>query len=211
MLDKKTIRRFEKRLRAQEAELEASLELTDKVESRESLTEAIQELSAYDNHPADLGTETYEREKDLGLLNCKRYNYQMIRQALARIKEGKYGVCSLCGRPIDQERLEAVPQAVNCVDCQHQMEQEGREGGYHPFKEILPPYPFGEAFEDDKDNPGITGVDVWRKVAVYGTSESPQDLGGGESYDEMYSTEPLGVVSEVEKEQVREEVSGQKS
>jgi DnaK suppressor protein len=50
-----------------------------------------------------------------------------IRAALARISEGRYGLCLECGEPIARPRLLAMPEVANCVDCQERLERaEGR-------------------------------------------------------------------------------------
>ena len=103
MLSKKKIRYFEKRLRAQFMELSADLGQNHDLGAERSLGDATKELSAYDNHPADLGSETYEQEKDLGLANAFRVRQAAIEEALDRIKSGKYGVCRDCGRSINEE------------------------------------------------------------------------------------------------------------
>ncbi|WP_083462857.1 TraR/DksA C4-type zinc finger protein [Calditerricola satsumensis] len=75
------------------------------------------ELAAYDNHPADLGSEMYEREKDVALLEHDERQLEAIERALARIEAGTYGRCEVCGEPIPLERLEALPTAHTCVEC----------------------------------------------------------------------------------------------
>ncbi|HBS60591.1 MAG TPA: conjugal transfer protein TraR [Firmicutes bacterium] len=171
-----------------------------------AMGESLSELSTYDNHPADLGSETFEREKDLGLANAIKVKQAAIEDALDRIKEGKYGVCLRCGRPIAEERLEALPQSLTCFDCQLHQEQEEPNQRYRPLEEEVLAYPFGRSFTGgDDENVEFDGEDAWQAVAQFGTSESPQDLGGNVSYDEMYSDEPRGIVSIVENEQVQEE------
>lgn len=205
VLDKKTLRRLEKRLLQEKKELEGRF--LDSLGFEENLKESVQELSAYDNHPADLASETFEREKDLGIyLDSKRQRYNNIQDALERIKAGKYGICAICGQPIDVERLEVLPQAINCLDCQKMMEAEGQiADGVRPIEEIVSAYPFGRTFLRDTTQVAFDGEDAWQAVASYGTSESPQDLGGNVTYEEMYSDEPRGRVAMVENEQVVEE------
>ncbi|MDX6396924.1 MAG: DnaK suppressor protein [Gaiellaceae bacterium] len=83
-----------------------------------SLTEETGELlsSSADNHPADLATETYERELDEGLEEDAREQLREVEEALARIESGEYGTCRICGKKIPVERLEAVPWTTLCID-----------------------------------------------------------------------------------------------
>jgi RNA polymerase-binding transcription factor DksA len=74
------------------------------------------ELSDYDQHPADSATETFERERDLGLLEDLETELSDIQDALERIDNGTYGVDEVTGEPIDPARLEAVPTARTNVD-----------------------------------------------------------------------------------------------
>jgi RNA polymerase-binding transcription factor DksA len=74
------------------------------------------ELSDYDQHPADSATETFERERDLGLLEDLETELSDIQDALERIDNGTYGFDEITGEPIDPARLEAVPTARTNVD-----------------------------------------------------------------------------------------------
>ncbi|NLW60286.1 MAG: conjugal transfer protein TraR [Firmicutes bacterium] len=205
MLSKKKIRYFEKRLRAQFMELSADLGQNHDLGAERSLGDATKELSAYDNHPADLGSETYEQEKDLGLANAFRVRQAAIEEALDRIKSGKYGVCRDCGRSINEERLEALPYAATCIACQREAEDK-HELRSRPVEEELLAPPFARTFTTDEDDQtAFDGEDAWQAVAQMGTAESPQDLGGNIIYEEMYSDEPRGIVADVEQEQVQEE------
>jgi RNA polymerase-binding transcription factor DksA len=75
------------------------------------------ELSGYDQHPADNATETFEREKDLSILEQLEEELAELEAALARIDAGTYGVDEVTGEAIDPERLEAVPTARTNVDA----------------------------------------------------------------------------------------------
>ena len=83
-----------------------------------SLTEATGELmsSSADNHLADTASETYERELDEGLEEDARDQLRDVEAALERIEAGSYGTCSVCGKAIPVERLEAVPWTTLCID-----------------------------------------------------------------------------------------------
>lgn len=138
----------------------------------ESQQEAARELSGYDQHTADQGTETYEREKDFGLLARARDVLRRIDAALQRMDEGTYGTCERCGEVIDAERLAALPYASRCVAC-----EEKEEEHYHrPVEEERPFPPFTDEFFEAEDDPGYGRDDVWREVARHGTANSPQDI-----------------------------------
>jgi RNA polymerase-binding transcription factor DksA len=74
------------------------------------------ELTHYDQHPADQGSETFEREKDLAILEQLESELVEIEAALTRLDDGTYGVDEETGQPIDPERLAAYPQARTNVD-----------------------------------------------------------------------------------------------
>ncbi|MCC6338387.1 MAG: hypothetical protein KJ056_09680 [Acidimicrobiia bacterium] len=74
------------------------------------------ELSGYDQHPADTGSETFEREKDFSILAGLEAELAEVEAALDRIEKGTYGVDERTGEPISAERLEAVPTARTNID-----------------------------------------------------------------------------------------------
>jgi RNA polymerase-binding transcription factor DksA len=81
-------------------------------------TEADQagELSHYDQHPADTASDTFEREKDLAILEQLEGELAEIEAALQRLDEGTYGVDEVTGEPIDPERLDAFPTARTNIE-----------------------------------------------------------------------------------------------
>lgn len=80
--------------------------------------EQLSELADYDQHQAELGTETFEREKDFSLLEQLEAELDDLDYALRKLDEGTYGTCEACGKEIPAERLEAVPGARLCVEDQ---------------------------------------------------------------------------------------------
>lgn len=84
---------------------------------QEPLSEATDELSGYDQHPADLGTDTFEREKEFGLLELLEFEMDKVDQALSRYENGSYGTCELCGKPIEPARLERLKNTTMCAAC----------------------------------------------------------------------------------------------
>ena len=75
------------------------------------------------DHLADSASETYMRELDGGLEENAEHVLAEIEAALARIDAGTYGFCSVCGRQIDEERLEAIPYATLCIDDKRAQER----------------------------------------------------------------------------------------
>ncbi len=102
---------------------------SDQHESDESQSGSLGELSHMDQHQADVGTETFEREKDLSILENVEAELADIEHALARLNDGTYGTCEACGRPIDEARLEALPATRLCLQDQAQAERQAKAGG----------------------------------------------------------------------------------
>src|SRR4051812_46988246 len=91
--------------------------------------ESLAELSSVDQHQADIGTETFEREKDLSILEQVEAELNDVEHALRRLDDGTYGTCEACGKPIGDERLAAQPASRFCVDDQARVEDEARRAG----------------------------------------------------------------------------------
>jgi DnaK suppressor protein len=75
------------------------------------------------DHIADSATETYMRELDDGLEENAEHLLAEIEAALGRIEDGTYGLCVNCGKPIGEDRLEAVPYATLCIDDKRAQER----------------------------------------------------------------------------------------
>jgi len=97
--------------------------LAQRLRREESDPVESSELSKIDQHPAELGTETFERELELTTLMIVEAELKDIDDALGKLEQGTYGVCEACGKPIDPERLEAKPWARFCVADQARIEQ----------------------------------------------------------------------------------------
>jgi DnaK suppressor protein len=83
----------------------------------DALREERSDLSTMPIHMADLGTDSYEQEFTLELMDGERKVIAEIDYALNRIEEGTYGTCDVDGEPIPKQRLEAIPWARLCVVC----------------------------------------------------------------------------------------------
>jgi DnaK suppressor protein len=84
--------------------------------------EASGNLSNTPLHMADLGTDNYEQELTLSLLENEDQTLEAIRGALGRIDQGTFGRCERCAKPISKERLNVLPFTSLCVDCARQAE-----------------------------------------------------------------------------------------
>ncbi len=95
----------------------------------QSETESLGEISSYDQHQADMGTETFEREKDLSILEQIDAELADVEHAIRRLDAGDYGTCEVDGKPIPADRLEAMPAARLCLEHQAAAERDVRVGG----------------------------------------------------------------------------------
>jgi DnaK suppressor protein len=93
-------------------------------EQEDATSETGGELSSFDQHPGDSGTETFEMEKNVSLRDQVEEELVEIEAAFQRLERGGYGRCQACGRPIGDERLEAMPAARFCVEDQAKAERE---------------------------------------------------------------------------------------
>jgi len=98
---------------------------------RREITEASEALDnarrdgadATGDDQADAGTATFEREHEMSLANNSRDLLQQTERALARLSDGTYGACEVCGTPIVKARLQAFPRATLCVSCKQREER----------------------------------------------------------------------------------------
>jgi RNA polymerase-binding protein DksA len=85
------------------------LELGEPIESPGQMTYGSQAAAA---------THVFEQQRDLALRERHEHQLAAVESALARLDDGSFGTCVRCGRPIARERIEALPWAAFCIDCQ---------------------------------------------------------------------------------------------
>lgn len=83
------------------------------------------DISAFTSHPADISTESDEREKMASLLSRETALLKELDVAIERVRSGSYGKCESCGCDIPAARLEALPFATQCVKCATESERAG--------------------------------------------------------------------------------------
>jgi len=82
------------------------------------------ELTLYRSHPADIGSESNEQEQDFLLTSVEGRRLYAIDEALSRLykQPEAFGVCERCGRDIEVERLEIIPETRLCARCAREVE-----------------------------------------------------------------------------------------
>ena len=82
-------------------------------------------LSNVPLHMADVGTENYDQEFTLALIENEQGTLELVIEALDRLNHGKYGRCVECGEPISKPRLQALPYTRHCIQCARDLESRG--------------------------------------------------------------------------------------
>ncbi|MBW5444790.1 molecular chaperone DnaK [Cohnella sp. CFH 77786] len=168
-INQERMQELRQRLLQEKKELEERVGRNDHYQLSSALRDSIAELSAYDNHPADIGSETFERGKDLALLEREAFRLKRVEAALERMDTGEYGRCKECGAFISPERLDAMPTADHCAEHEPRSEISERR----PVEEQFLRRPFGRHSKDEEDVTGFDGEDAWQIVSSWGNSNSP--------------------------------------
>lgn len=167
---------FEKKLMDEKKQLLETVSRIEETGLSETMSESVSELSMYDNHPADIADQVFERSKDLALRDNEHILLKKVEAALEKIKEGTYGECNHCGKSINIKRLEALPSAVLCMECQE--ESDKLDTTSRPVEEEVLSPPFHQNFldNDESNSAKFNGDDVLQAILKYGSSDSEQDL-----------------------------------
>lgn len=116
---KKTLEAAEKKLREDREELLRQLSELD----RRTFEGGSGTNDGGEEDIADLGSDTFERERELQLSENLRDLLDQVEHALTRIDDGSYGECESCGKSIEAARLKALPYASLCIDCKRREER----------------------------------------------------------------------------------------
>jgi len=84
---------------------------------------AVQDNLGYGNHQADDASAAFDQAKDLAIRINADSLLKQVNSALRRFEAGTYGLCVDCNKPIDAARLQAIPYADLCMDCQRKRER----------------------------------------------------------------------------------------
>ena len=94
---------------------------------KKSVSAASGDLSTVPYHMADVGTDNFEHEFTLGLIENEEEELREIDAAIERLDKGTFGLCETCQKPIPKSRLKIVPFARLCIECKKD-EENGRPG-----------------------------------------------------------------------------------
>jgi len=125
-MDKRTREKFRRLLLGQREKITGQIMRLSEDTLSTSQRDSSGDLSAYSMHMADMGTDTFQRDLDLGLVSKEQEILYKIDEALRMIDEGTYGKCQKCGQRIKVSRLKAVPFAKLCLSCQEKEEALGK-------------------------------------------------------------------------------------
>lgn len=114
-MDRKKLEHFQKRLLQKQQELMQAVARIEQ-DGRAADEEATQDI-------ADKATNSYTKEFLFHQSNTDRSQLQLVNEALVRLREGSFGECIACGEELNLKRLEAVPWAGLCINCQEKVEQ----------------------------------------------------------------------------------------
>lgn len=156
-----------------------------------SNAEMANELSSYDNHPGDLATELFDKEKGLALKKNEISILNKIDKALKRIDTGEYGNCSACKKEIPEERLKFLPYADYCVDCQKDVNVLPEEKNNRPVEETILEPLFGYGGNNSKQNVEFDAEDSYQSVSRFNRLEG--------AYEDYLGDEEDGYVEPIEK------------
>ena len=160
---------------------------------RSAMPDEFSELAMYDNHPADVASELALRNQAVGERLRDERALADVEDALSRIRQGTYGQCEFCGRPIPPDRLEAIPTARRCVDCEREVEARQASARRPVEEDVLAPA-FGQFDRDGADETGYDGEDALQDVMRY-----DRPVTGLARYDEPDLDDDAGYVESVDR------------
>lgn len=164
-MDKIQLDKYKELLLREKNRLLSTINEINKNDLGGSLKEFNSELSSYDNHPADMGTETFMMQQSMNLKTNEINILQDIDNALKNIDEGTYGLCSKCGKEIENERLDVLPYVDTCKHC---MDNEDiKEKNFRPVEEGVLGFPFSRMRSTITEKVGVDGEDIHQDVLKY--------------------------------------------
>ena len=122
VLKKEELESYRTVLQGIRARLRGDLDQMTDEALRRSQSDASGNLSNVPLHMADVGTENYDQEFTLGLIENEQATLEQVQDALERVEKGTFGRCEECHEPIAKARLQALPYTKHCIQCARKME-----------------------------------------------------------------------------------------
>lgn len=119
-MDKATKKKFRRRLEKERENLISEINQLEKDSLYKSQRESSGDLSGYSFHMADVGTDNFTRELNLKLATAEQKILYEVEKALERLERGSFGICQQCKKKINHQRLEAIPYARMCIECEEE-------------------------------------------------------------------------------------------
>ena len=113
---------YKERLLLYRARLRGDVSAMANAALKQTRSEASGDLSSMPIHMADVGSDNFEQEFTLSLMENDEETLEEIEAALERIEDGVYGSCVECGGKIPKTRLNALPYTPHCVKCKSKLE-----------------------------------------------------------------------------------------
>ncbi|NQT47233.1 MAG: TraR/DksA C4-type zinc finger protein [Candidatus Omnitrophica bacterium] len=125
-MPRKEMAKFKEHLLAQKDKVQREIKSIRDENLNRSQKDASGDLSGYAFHLADMATDNYDREFSLGLADNELKILYSIDDALERIKEGTFGICENCEKPIAKRRLMALTHTKFCLSCMSEEEKANK-------------------------------------------------------------------------------------
>jgi len=122
-MKKAEMKAFREQLLALRARLRGDVTAMANSALKKTRSEANGDLSSMPIHMADLGSDNFEQEFTLSLMQTEEGVLESIETALEKVEDGIYGLCEDCGNPISKARLTAIPYATMCIKCAQKNER----------------------------------------------------------------------------------------
>ena len=122
-MKKVEMKTYKERLLSLRARLRGDVTQMAEAALKKNRSEANGDLSSMPIHMADIGSDNFEQEFTLSLMENDEGTLDQIEASLERIEDGTYGQCEECGVKIPKTRLNAIPYTMLCVKCASQQEQ----------------------------------------------------------------------------------------
>ena len=121
-MKKRDMKVYKERLLMIRARLRGDVNALAEAALTKTRTEASGDLSSMPIHMADIGSDNYEQEFTLNMMQNEEDTLAAIEAALERIEGGVYGVCEECQHLIKKSRLNAIPYTPLCFDCASELQ-----------------------------------------------------------------------------------------